>query len=79
MLPIFPFLSLLHRSLLRINTIEFEELSEDRVRGIDDEDEEEGSVQSVEQPESLPRQEQEESEAVLVEGMADQGVGRGGE
>lgn len=72
-------LSVLHRSLLRINTIEFEELSEERVRGIEDEDEEEGAIQSAGQPESFPTQEQEEPEALLAEGMPDLNVGREGD
>lgn len=73
-----PSLSLLHRSLLRINAIEFEELSEE-VRGIEDEDEEERSIQSAGEPEPFPIQEQEESEAVLAEGTPDQGMAREGE
>lgn len=71
-------ISFLHRSLLRINAIEFEELSEE-VRGIEDEDEEERSIQSAGEPEPFPTQEQEESEAVLAEGTPDQGMAREGE
>lgn len=78
MLPVFPSLSFLHRSLLRINAIEFEELSEE-VRGIEDEDEEERSIQSAGEPEPFATQEQEESEAVLAEGTPDQGMAREGE
>lgn len=64
--------SVLHHSLLRINTIEFEELSEERVRGVE-EDEEEGEIQRAAHPEPLPIQEEEE-EAVLAEGTVEQGV-----
>lgn len=70
-------LSVLHHSLLRINTIEFEELSEERVRGIE-EDEEEGEIQRAAHPELLPNQEEEE-EAVSPEGSVEQGVDEIGE
>lgn len=70
-------LSVLHHSLLRINTIEFEELSEERVRGIED-DEEEGGIEGAAHPECIPTQEEEE-EAVLAEGMIEPGVDGTGE
>ncbi|KAG0723304.1 Proton-coupled folate transporter [Chionoecetes opilio] len=58
--------SLLHQSLLRINTIEFEELSEERI-GRGEEEEEE-----IVQPESLPSQ-AEEADAVLAKGRVEEG------
>lgn len=63
---------MLHHSLLRINTIEFEELSEERVRREEEEDEE-GEVQRAAQPESFPIQE-EDTEAMLAEGTVEQGI-----
>ena len=72
-----PFLpSVLYRSLFHNNTIDFEELSEERIRRMDDDEEEGEGVERGTYPESLPIQE-EEAEAVLAEGTVEQVDGNG--